>query len=139
MIEDSREKIQFFVANAIYIQHVDSTYDSINFDDPISTLSYYKRLRRFALLHNRESSKEDFDRWLEIVVMLVPKEKGSKISADVPAHSIMKSAAEEIHNAFRKLNRKSYANIAPFVMNVIIDADYRLFRLMEEYFPDEMK
>ena len=57
---------------------------------------------------------------------------GSKLSAEVQAQHIMRSAADKIHDAFRELNRDSYANTGIFVMDVLREADNRLLRLVKE-------
>jgi hypothetical protein len=88
----------------IFIQQTDSTYDSVDFDDHISTLSYFKKLYRSFLSH----SEEEVDEMLNGMTLYF-KEHGSKISAEVQAHHIMRSAAEKIHGAFRGLKRDMYA------------------------------
>ena len=137
MIEDG-ETAQFFATNAIHTQHIDSTYDFVNFDDPISTLFYYQRLRRVVLQYHLEGSRKEFDQWLEVMLFLVLTQKDSKISAKAQAYSIMRSAAEKIHNAFRTLNQDSCAEIVVFVMGTIVESDSRLISLVGDYL-DETK
>ena len=132
------EIVQFHAVNAVYTQHIDSTYDSVNFDDPISTLSYYKRLRRVAHQNNFEGSSEQLDQRFDNIILILT-EKGSKISAETQAHSIMRSAAEKIHNAFRTLNRNSHADIVVFMMSTIMVSDYRLIFLATDCLRDEME
>ena len=140
MIEDE-ETIHFFVTNTIYIQNIDSTYDSVNFDDFVSTLSYYKRLRRFSRQNGIEDSSEELDQRFDNMTLVLTQE-GSKISAEAQAHSIMRSAAEKIHKAFQKLNRNSYEKIVIFVSSTIVESDSRLLGLAAECLLaklDEMK
>ena len=40
---------QQIMADMILVQHIDSTYDSVNFDDFISTLSYFIKLEQYYL------------------------------------------------------------------------------------------
>jgi len=126
---EGEERVQSFMARIIYIQYMDTTYDSVNFDDPISTQSYYEKLyRAFS-----PGSKEEIDKEIDIMMGIFKKdtEIGSKISAEVQAHHIMRSAAEKIHGAFRELNRDSpHATTAIFVMDVIRESETRLFRLV---------
>jgi hypothetical protein len=52
------ERVRRYRASIIYIQHIDSTYDSVDFDDPISTLSYFKKIfLSFSKLSDEEVNK----------------------------------------------------------------------------------
>ena len=95
------QDFQELLARIIINQQIDSTYyEFVNFDDPISTLSYFKKLCRPLL----SLSEEEFDQMFTHF-----KENGSKISAEAQAHHIMRSAAEKIDVAliaFRKMKRE---------------------------------
>ena len=96
MIDDG-ELALGLLASIIYIQQTDITYDSINFDDPIS---YFKKLyQSFS-----RTSAEEVDQLFKDLTQFLKSnevEEGSKISAEMEAQRIMKSAADKIHIAFR--------------------------------------
>jgi len=119
------------LASIIYIQQTDVTYDSVNFDDPISTLSYFKKLyQSFS-----RASEEEVDQLFKDLTRLM-KYEGSK-SAEVEAQHIMRSAAEKIHVAFRELNQDSIANTANFVFLVLKEAVGSLIDLVQDSDDDD--
>jgi hypothetical protein len=119
------------LASIIYIQQTDVTYDSVNFDDPISTLSYFKKLyQSFS-----RASEEEVDQLFKDLTRLM-KYEGSK-SAEAEAQHIMKSAAEKIHIAFRELNQDSIANTANFVFLVLKEAIGSLIDLVQDSDDDD--
>ena len=120
-IEDGK-KLQVFIAKLIYVQHTDISYDSIDFDDPISTLSYFKKIYQIVALEPEEEIDKAFIFMMEIFTE----------NAQVQAQGIMRSAAEKIHGAFRELNRDSYGHTMKFVVEVIKEADNGLLRLMRD-------
>ena len=108
----------------ICIQQTDNTYDSVNFDDPISTLSYFSKLYRPFTT----TSEEDLNRFFKGVMMRMSGKKtrdGSTKSAEVQVHDTLRSAAEKIHSAFREFNQDSIAitfQLVTLVMNETIES-----------------
>ena len=90
-----------FLTKMIYIQHIDTTYDSVNFDDPVSTLSYYKKLNPFC----NYISDEDLDKFFEKSLFYLRKPTAMEKAL---AHQVMRSTAEKVHVAFRELDRGSH-------------------------------
>lgn len=135
MVEDE-ENQQDTLARIIYIQHTDiTTYDSVNLDDPISTQSYYKKIYQpFSMI-----SEEESDRKIENLMnyFKMRTEKGSKLCAEVQAQKIMRSAAEKVHDAFRELNRDSFAKTAILVLNVLSQANIGLAHLEADCINEE--
>ena len=112
----------------MFVQQADIAYDSVNFDDPISTKSYFKKLF-LSFTSNSEEGEQIFND----LMMRISKKKtkeGSKISPEVEAQHIMKLAAEKIHGALRELNRDSIVITAEFVMLVMQEALRSLIELM---------
>ena len=120
--KEDDDKTQSRLLKMIYVQQTDTTYDSVNFDDPISNLSYFKKLvLSFALT----ISSEEVDQYFNNLMMQIIKTKtmkNSKKSAEVQAQHIMRSAAEKIHDALQELNQDSIVTTAEFVMLVILEA-----------------
>ena len=92
---------QQIMADMILVQHIDSTYDSVNFDDFISTLSYFIKLEQYYL----GISEEQADIRME---NLNRKYFIEGAATRERAHQVMRSAAEKIHVAFRELDRDSH-------------------------------
>lgn len=108
-------------AKMIYIQQMDITYDSVNFDDPLSTLSYFAKLCQPFTPH----SEEEFNQQFKILMMQIIKmgaKDDSIISAEFQALHIMRSTAEKIHSVFRELNRDADASTAELVTLVVTEA-----------------
>ena len=113
----------------IYVQDTDIAYDSVNFDDQISTQSYFKKLYlSFAI--NSEGAEQYFNDMMMGISKKKTKEGSRKKSADVQAQHIMKSAAEKIHNALRGLKRDSILITAKFLLLVMNEALFGLIQLM---------
>ena len=128
---ETTNEFKKYLATAICIQHTDITYDSVNFDDPISTLSYFKKIyKQFRL----ESEEEEVDRVFTSMMQLFKMrvEKGSKISAEVQAQHIMRSAAEKIHIAFRGLNQNSIGDAEQTALIATVEAMQSLLELMDD-------
>ena len=136
MVEDG-ENTQGFMAKIIWTQHVDATYDSVNFDDPISTLFYFKKIEQSFFGVSDETDYLESMMWF----FKMRTEEGSKISAEVQMHQIMRSAAEKIHGAFRKFNRDSSvtSTTAIFVNRVIWEAKISLLHLMKDCIDEDSK
>ena len=133
---------RFTLAIVIRIQRMDTrTYDSVNFDDPISTLSYYKKI--FHII--AQLSDEDIDDDLESMTyffQLRTAERGSKLFAEAQAHQIMRSAAERIHVYFREIvDQEPYGEgIGAFlVLGVMMEAHISLLKLMRVCVIEEYK
>jgi len=125
------------MAMIIYIQRTDTTYDSVNFDDPISTLSYFKKVYQpFS-----QTSDEEVDKHFEPMMSYFERttKRGSELSAEVQAHQIMRSAAEKIHATFQELDRDMYGIRVMTVTGVISEAHHSLVRLMHRCIVDEHK
>ena len=130
---EKEEIYQRYWTAIINIQHADISYDSVNFDDPISTISYFKKIYR-PYSHVPD---ETVDQWFNIMADTFTK-GGPKKSAEVQAQNIMRRAAKKVHNAFRELESKSCADTADLVFDVMLEADIRLLSLMREcLFGDE--
>jgi len=119
------------LASLIYIQQTDITYDSVDFDDPISTLSYFKKLyQSFTRV-----SEEEVDQLFKDLTRLLKIDTSQ--SAEVEAQHIMRSAAEKIHVAFRELNQDSIANTANYVFLVLKEALESLMTLVQDTDDDD--
>ena len=92
-------KISFF-------QQMDITYDSVNFDDPISTISYFTKLYRPFSTYSEEEANKDFKYFMMKVTNKKTK-NGSPKFAEVKMHDIMRSAAEKVHGVLREFNQDS--------------------------------
>jgi len=104
----------------IYVQQTDTTYDSVDFDDYKSTISYFKKLF-LSFTPNPEDAEKIFDHIMTQILNNRTK-KDSKTFADIRIHQIMKSAAERIHNALRELDHDSIPTTAQLVMDVMNEA-----------------
>ena len=93
-------------------------YDSVNFDDPISTQSYFRKLCRHLSGLSRLTG-EDFDHLMKLI--MTGTKKGSEKSVEIQAHHIMRAAAETIHDSFRELKRSSTETTAEFQRCVMSD------------------
>lgn len=127
MVDDG-ELALGLLASIIYIQQTDISYDSINFDDPLSALSYFKKLyQSFS-----RASEEEVDQLFKDLTRLWKTEGGSSHSAESEAQRIMKSAAEKIHIAFRELNQDSISSTANYVFLVLKEAVESLIDLVQD-------
>lgn len=122
------------LASIIYIQQTDITYDSVNFDDPISTLSYFKKLYQSF---SRASEEEVDQLFKDLTRLMKQREVDSATSAETEAQHIMRSAAEKIHAAFRELNQDSISNTANFVFLVLKEAVESLINLVQDSDDDD--
>jgi len=130
VVEDGEMSLGL-MASLIYIQRTDITYDSVDFDDPLSTLSYFKKLyQSFSRVSEEEVEQlfKDLTRLLKI---------DASQSAEVEAQHIMRSAAEKIHVAFRELNQDSIANTANYVFLVLKEALESLVNLVQDSDDDD--
>ena len=111
-----------------YFQQVDFAYDSVDFDDPISTLSYFKKFY-LSFTRNIKGAEQSFDAFMVRISESQKTKEGSKKSSEVEVHDIMRSAAKEIHDAFRELNQNSIANTCNIVMSAMFEALKSLLEL----------
>ena len=111
------------------MQRTLNAYNSVNFDDPMSTLSYFKELCRSFLPRSGEVD-EMWDNMTLVFKELT--EKGSKTSAEVRAHHILRSAVEKIHGAFRdsESNRDLIELSTPF--DIALDVMAQALRSFSE-------
>ena len=103
----------------IYVQQADIAYDSVDFDDPISTQSYFKKLFLSYL------NTEEIEKYVNDMVMQISTKKTKEVSeksVEVQAQHIMRSAAEKVHGAFQELKRDSIITTADFVALVMDEA-----------------
>ena len=105
MIKDE-ELAADILSRIIYLQRTDFTYDSVNFDDPASTLSYFKTLYQCFSQSPEEEVDRIFNELMEIYEMKT--KAGFTNSSEVKAQHIMRSAAEKIHRTFRDLDLDSF-------------------------------
>ena len=119
----------------IYVQQTDTTYDSVDFDDLIATLSYFKKLYLSFALSSKPEDAEHFFDGLMLQINNKRTKKDSKVSAEIRAHQIMRLAAEKIHDALRELNHDSIPTTGQLVMDVMIEALNKLVDL--SYYSDE--
>ena len=128
-IEDG-QKTRSLLLKMIYVQQADIAYDSVNFDDPISTLSYFASLYiSFAL--NSEGAEQIFNSFIMRIIKKKTKE-GSTKSAEVQAQDIMRLAAEKIHGALRGLKWDSVTITAEFLLLVMNEALKSLIELLND-------
>ena len=123
----------------VYVQYLDRTvYDSVNFDDPISTLSYFKKIQQSYTRTSDEEVDNDFEAMLYFFKLR--SERGSKLSAEAQAHQIMRSTAEKIHATFRDLEQEGDGGTrAVFVTSMVLEAQISLLKLMRDCVVEEYK
>jgi len=108
---------------------MDTSYDSVDFDDPTSTLSYFKKLyQSFVPSVKPEDVDREFNDLMKRFKEMKTK-KGSEKSFEIQAHHIMRLAAEKIHGAIQELNQDSIVTTAEFVMLVWLEAVKSLIEL----------
>ncbi|KAJ3498575.1 hypothetical protein NLJ89_g10200 [Agrocybe chaxingu] len=126
LVEDSEIALGL-LASIIYLQKADMGYEHVNFDDSISTLSYFKTLyQSFSRL-----PQEEVDELFKDLTRLM-KAGGSKNNAEGEAHRIMRTAAEQIHLAFQDLSQESISNSANHILIVMRDALEALIDLVQD-------
>ena len=109
-------RVEVIMSRLIQIQHVDTTYDTYNFDDPLSNLSYFKKLYQSSTARPEEEIDEMFNDLMEI---LMRKTKKYSKNYDVEALHTMRWAAEKTHDLFQGLNRDTYPSMLSLVLDVI--------------------
>ena len=101
----------------IYFRETDRTYDSVNFDDPISTASYFTNLCLCSKIGKEETiiqrRREVYNQSLQDMMKRnITTKDSSTQSAEVPMHHIMRSAAEKIHLILREFHRSQISILA---------------------------
>ena len=66
-------RVEVIMSRLIQIQHVDTTYDTYNFDDPLSILSYFKKLYQSSTARPEEEIDEMFNDLMEILMRKTKK------------------------------------------------------------------
>jgi hypothetical protein len=129
LIETIKDEEQSFriLVKMIYAQQTDIAYDSVDFDDPASTLSYFTKL----YLSFTDNTKEVEEHFKETMMWII-KKKTKEGSNEVRAQHIMRLAAEKIHGAFRELKRDKVVTTSEFVIQVILEAMSSLIDLMDD-------
>ncbi|KAF8971930.1 hypothetical protein BDZ97DRAFT_1153950 [Flammula alnicola] len=130
LVEDSEIALGL-LASIIYIQQADMQYDKIDFDDPIATLAYFKKLyQSFSRIPADEVDElfKDLTRLMKL---------GGENNPELQGHRIMRTAAEQIHVAFQELNQDSISNTANFVLLVMRDALEGLIELVQDTEDDD--
>jgi hypothetical protein len=118
------ENIQIVLVKMIFVQQVDFAYDSVNFDDPISTQSYFKMLY-ISFTGNPEEVINNL-----MTEMMKKKNKDGSRKHEVEAQHIMRSAAEKIHGVIRELKQDTTVIASEFVALVMRQAVHRLVDLV---------
>jgi len=133
-IEEDVE-IQNLLVKAMFVQQTDITYyDSVDFDDFKSTLSYFKKLF-LSFTPDAEKGEESFENLMTLVRNR--KIEGlSRESADAKVLQVMRTAAEKIHDAFGEMDGdfESIVDIARLVSHA---KDVALNGLIDLMYEDE--
>jgi hypothetical protein len=126
------EKHRIYLAMIVYMQHTDLTYDSVDFNNPISTLTYFKKLLQIFSAWGWGSEGEIDRLFTDMMQILKRTEKGSIEFAEVQAQHIMRSAAEKVHGAFRDLNRDPFKT-THLAIDVMLKAIHDLVELINDF------
>jgi len=119
--EDDDDKI-FGLLRTIFVQQVDiAYYDSVNFDDPKSTQSYFIKLCLSII--SKQVQEEAEQRLNDLMTRIAVANKTKKNSGiETEAQNIIRRAAETIHGAFQELKRDSIVTTSEFVLDVLLVA-----------------
>ena len=117
----------------IRIQRTDTTYDSVDFDDPMSIISYFKKLCQVTLWKSEEEADFLVD---SMMTQIMDKEtRDDSLEYAAKAISVMILTAKEIHGALQELGRDDdYSTaktrkIGQFISRVMEGALERLLEL----------
>jgi hypothetical protein len=122
----------------LYVQQTDNiAYNSVNFDDTISTLSYIIKLYQSLAPSMNPERVEQFFNGLMDQIIKKGTMKGSNKSAEAEAQDIMRLVAEKIHGVFQELNRDSIVIDAEFVRDLMLEALRILIDLSNDDNDDE--
>lgn len=101
--EPVREMMAAFTS-LFWLQRTNSTYDSVDFGDPMSIVVYFKKICQAASGQSEEVVDDAITHLLGRIIDKESKDSSIKFPG-VKALSIMKSTAEKIHGAFQELDR----------------------------------
>jgi hypothetical protein len=118
---DGAEEIKKHLAKIIYVQRTDTTYDSVDFDDPMSVIEYFAKLYHPLYLQDSEEEINQIIAGLMLQIFRKDTKDGSKKSG-IQALLIMRSAAMKVHNAFQELDSNQVKDIADLVMLAMVEA-----------------
>ncbi|KDR85995.1 hypothetical protein GALMADRAFT_219046 [Galerina marginata CBS 339.88] len=130
IVEDSEVALGL-LASMIYIQQADMEYNTVNLDDSLATLSYFKKLYQSF---SRIPADEVDDLFKDLTRLM---KLGGEKNPEAEAHRIMRTASEQIHNAFQELNQESISSTANFILLVMRDALDGLIDLVQDADDDD--
>ena len=102
--DDPTRKMVTLLRNLIWIQRTNSTYDSVNFRDRTSIITYFKKLCQATSLMSEEGVDLEINNLMARIIYKEMKD-GSTRFPGVKALAIMKLTADKIHGAFQELGR----------------------------------
>lgn len=111
------------MARTIHLQHIDKEYNTVNFEDPTATLIYFKKLYGSSMLEPTEKVDQTFD-----ALNACMNRVGNDVTG-AQAHWIMRTAADNIHSSFRRLNQQTLGGVAKSVLDEIPNATRCLIEL----------
>lgn len=128
---DDSELALGLLASVIYIQHADKDFHQVDLQDPLATLTYFKALYQ-AFSRVPPEEVEDLFKDLTRLMGL-----GGHNNSEGEAHRIMRTAAEQVHDAFQNLNQDSISNTANYVLSVMREALENLIGLVQDTEDDD--
>ncbi|KAF9037723.1 hypothetical protein BJ165DRAFT_1408389 [Panaeolus papilionaceus] len=132
LVEDSETALSL-MAGIIYTLAADGEFSSYDLNKPEDTWTYFKKLYQAFSRLPQDQLDELFDDLDRLIKSSAQKNAG----APAEAQSIMKEAAEKIHEAFQEMEEVPVAHTANFVLLVMREALEDLVRLAEEGDDDE--
>ena len=117
----------------VYIQRTDTTFDSVDFDDPRSIIYYFIKLFQSR---TGVSEEEAHGTIIGLIKRIFDKETNddSKNSPGVEALLIMTWTAKHIHGAFQELSPDRHSTMKTAEL-VLLTMDFALDRLIELALP----
>lgn len=123
---DDSESALGLLASVIYIQQADRGFDQVDLQDSLATLSYFKILyQAFSRV-----PPEDVDQLFKDLTRLM--KSGDPNDAEVEAHRIMRTAAEQVHAAFQNLTQDSMSDTANQLLSIMREAIGGLIGLVQD-------
>lgn len=98
----------------------DREYNTVDFDDPVATLTYFKKLCASVFV----SSTDEMDQHFDTLSGLMDAAEVC-ITGD-QAHGIMRTAAENVHNSFQRLK---HGELGATVQSVLLETTHAFFAL----------
>ena len=123
---DDSELALGLLASIIYIQQADRSFNQVDLQDPLATLTYFKNLYQAFSRDSPEEVNELFKNLTRLMRLAGPND------VEGEAHEIMRTAAEQVHAAFQDLNEDSISNTANYVLSVMREALQSLIGLVED-------